>query len=82
MDVSCREQTGGTRVRFPFLFFCVPVCAWDCLLSILLDVVFTCVNYRCTFFQWAEFNDDGEPPWVLGFQGGGKVDVEIRGGGE
>lgn len=55
--------------------------AWDCLVSILLDVLFMCVNYRCTFFQWAEFNDDGEPPWVLDFQGGGKVDVEKRGGG-
>lgn len=21
---------------------------------------------RCSFFQWAEFNDDGEPPWVKG----------------
>lgn len=18
----------------------------------------------CTFFQWAEFDDDGEPPWA------------------
>lgn len=21
-------------------------------------------QYSCTFFQWAEFNDNGEPPWV------------------
>lgn len=21
-------------------------------------------NEGCTFFQWAEFDDDGEPPWA------------------
>lgn len=46
--------------------------------TLILNVMFMCVNYRCTFFQWAEFDDDGEPPWVLGFRGEGKVSVEKR----
>ena len=41
-----------------------------------------CVNYRCNFFQWAEFDDNGEPPWMLGFPGDKKVDVEKTGGEE
>lgn len=47
--------------------------------KLILNVVLMCVDYRCTFFQWAEFDDDGEPPWVLGFRGGKKMDVEERG---
>lgn len=48
--------------------------------KLIPNVVLMCVDYRCTFFQWAEFDDDGEPPWVLGFRGGKKMGVEERGG--
>ena len=26
------------------------------------------VNSRCSFFQWAEFDDDGNPPWSAEFK--------------
>lgn len=41
-------------------------------------MVFICHNYRCAFFQWAEFDDDGEPPWVPGLRRDKEVDVEER----
>jgi hypothetical protein len=22
-------------------------------------------THRCTFFQWAEFDEDGNPPWAM-----------------
>lgn len=46
----------------------------------ILNVLLMWVDYRCAFFQWAEFDDDGEPPWVLGFQGAKKMDGEEGGG--
>ena len=28
----------------------------------------------CSFFQWAEFDDDGEPPWA---KDGGKATLDV-----
>lgn len=68
-----RENKG----TFSPLYMCTSVCeSLPFVNKLILNVVIMCVNYRCTFFQWAEFDDDGEPPWVLGFRGGKKVDVE------
>lgn len=48
------------------------------MLDILLDnggkTFLTCFKKqltkccRCTFFQWAEFDEDGEPPWAPDFK--------------
>jgi len=27
----------------------------------------------CTFFQWAEFDEDGEPPWAPGYKGNANI---------
>lgn len=71
----------GNKGTFSAFCMCTCVCVrLPFINKLILNVVFLCVNYRCTFFQWAEFDDNGEPPWMLGFPGDKKVDVEKRGG--
>jgi hypothetical protein len=36
----------------------------------------------CSFFQWAEFNDDGEPPWAWKIKKEGGSEEEERADGE